>query len=93
MNYTKEKKARLQIIISVLVLTVILFAEMYLMINLRQSYLAIILLAVVALVAVYVLVNAIMTLAAEKEAKRNEHFDNLYKSEKASYIMLKKSFF
>ncbi|MBQ6812188.1 MAG: hypothetical protein IJP06_03660, partial [Agathobacter sp.] len=92
MNYTKEKKARLQIIISVLVLTVILFAEMYLMINLRQSYLAIILLAVVALVAVYVLVNAIMTLTAEKEAKRNEHFDNLYKSEKASYIMLKKSF-
>ena len=92
MNNTKEKKARLQIIISVMVLTVILFAEMYLMINFRQGYLAIILLAVVALVAVYIMANAIMTLAAEKEAKREEHFENLYRSEKASYIMLKKSF-
>ena len=92
MNNTKEKQARLQVIISVLVLTVILFAEMYLMINFKQGYVAIILLAVLALVAVYVMVNAIMTLTAEKEAKREEHFDNLYKSEKASYIMLKKSF-
>ena len=53
MNNTKEKKAKLQITISVLVLTVILFAEMYLMINFHNSYLPIILLAVVALVAVY----------------------------------------
>lgn len=92
MNHTKEKQARLQIIISVLALTVIVFAELYLMINLRESYLPIILLAVVALAVVYVLVNAMMTLSAEKEAKREEHFENLYKSEKASYIMLKKSF-
>ena len=92
MNSTKEKKAKLQITIAVLVLTVVLFAEMYLMINFQNSYIPIILLAVVALVAVYVVVNAIMTINAEKEAARNEHFENLYRSEKASYIMLKKSF-
>jgi len=92
MNGTKEKKSKLQIIIAVLVLTVILFAEMYLMINFKEGYIAIILLAVLALVSVYVLINAFMTLSAEKEAKREEHFENLYKSEKASYIMLKKSF-
>lgn len=92
MNNTKEKKQKLQVTIAVLVLTVVLFAEMYLMINFQHSYFPIILLAVVALIAVYVVVNAIMTLNAEKEAKRNEHFENLYRSEKASYIMLKKSF-
>lgn len=92
MNNTKEKKAKLQIIIAVLVLTVILFTEMYLMINFPKGYIPIILLAVVALVAVYVVINAIMTINAEKEAARNEHFENLYRSEKASYIMLKKSF-
>ncbi len=92
MNNTKEKQARLQIIIAILVLTVIVFAEMYLMINFNDSYLAIIILAVVALAAVYVVVNAFMTLSAEKEAKREAHFENLYRSEKASYIMLKKSF-
>ena len=72
MNNTKEKQARLQVIISVLMLTVILFAEMYLMINFNQGYITIILLAVVALVAVYVMVNALMTLAAEKEAKERK---------------------
>ena len=92
MNDTKVKKARLQITIAILVLTVILFAEMYLMINYQTAYLPIILLSVVALVAVYVVVNAIMTIKAEEEAKRNEHLENLYRSEKASYIMLKKSF-
>ena len=92
MNNTKEKKAKLQITISVLVLTVIIFAEMYLMINLQQAYLPIIFLAIAALVAVYVIINAVMTIASEEEAKRNEHLENLYRSEKASYIMLKKSF-
>ena len=92
MNNTKEKQSKLQIIISILVLTVILFAEMYLMINFNESYLPIIILAVVALTSVYVMVNAFMTLNEIKEARRNEHFENLYKSEKASYIMLKKSF-
>lgn len=92
MNNTKEKKAKLQITIAVLVLTVILFTEMYLMINFPKGYIPIILLAVVALVAVYVVINAIMTINTEKEAARNEHFENLYRSEKASYIMLKKSF-
>ena len=92
MNNTKEKKAKLQITIAVLVLTVILFTEIYLMINFPNGYIPIILLGVIALVAVYVVINAIMTINAEKEAARNEHFENLYRSEKASYIMLKKSF-
>ena len=92
MKNTNEKQSKLQIIISVLILTVILFAEMYLMINFKESYFAIIILAVVALASVYVLINAFMNLSEMKETKREEHFENLYKSEKASYIMLKKSF-
>ena len=42
MNNTKEKKAKLQITIAVLVLTVIAFAEIYLMINFKNSYIPII---------------------------------------------------
>ena len=38
------------------------------------------------------MINAYMTLDEIKEAKRNEHLENLYKSDKASYMMLKKSF-
>ena len=84
MNNTKEKKAKLQITIAVLVLTVILFAEMYIMINFPNGYIPIILLAVVALVAVYIVITAIMTISEEKEVARNVHFDNIYRSEKAS---------
>ena len=62
------------------------------MINLQQAYVPIIILAIIALLAVYVIVNAIMTISSEEETKRNEHLENLYRSEKASYIMLKKSF-
>ena len=93
MNTTKEKKAKLQITISALVLTIVFIAELYLMINyFRGLIVPIVLLGVVALIAVYVLINAIMTISAEKEAQRQAHFDNLYKSEKASYIMLKNKF-
>ena len=92
MNSTKEKKCRTQVIISVLVLTMVLLAEMYLMINFNQGCIAILSLAVVALVAVYIMVDSIMNMIAEREIKREEHFENLYRSEKASYIILKKSF-
>lgn len=92
MNNTKENKAKLQITIALMALTVIFLEEMYLMINFKNSYFPIIILAVAALIAVYIIVNASITLNMEKEKKRNEHFENLYRSEKASYIMLKKSF-
>ena len=92
MNNAKEKKSKFQITMAVLVFTVILFSEMYLMINFPSEYILIILLATIALIAVYVVINAVMTINDEKEAVRNENLESLYRSEKAFYIMLKKSF-
>ena len=94
MDNTKEKKAKLHIFISALTLTFILFAELFLIITNPFMYtlLFVIVLAAVALGMVYLLVNAIMTITSEREEKRLAHFDNLYKSEKASYIMLKNKF-
>ena len=93
MNNTKENKAKWMIIISSLSITVVLIAELFLMINFDSSFIIpIILFVILALAAVYMLVNSIIIVEAEKEAKRQEHFDNIYKSEKASYIMLKNKF-
>ena len=92
MNNTKEKRAKLQIITAILVFTVILFAEIYLMINYPNGYIPIISLAVVALISVYIMINAIITINEEKEAMRSEYLENIYRSEKASFIMLKKCF-
>ena len=82
---TKEKNPKFQIISSVLILTIILFAELYLMINLSEKYIPIVILGIAALVDVFIMINAYMTFHEMKEAKRNEHFENLYKSEKACY--------
>lgn len=93
MNNTKETGAKWKIIVSALMLTIVLIAELFLMINFDSTMvLPIIVFAIIALIAVYMLVNSIMALENEREAKRQEHFDNLYKSEKASYIMLKNKF-
>ena len=93
MNNTKENKAKWMIVISALSITVVLIAELFLMINFDDTVIIpIIVLAILALAAVYMLVNSMMTIEAIKEAKRQEHFDNIYKSEKASYIMLKNKF-
>ncbi len=93
MDNTNEKKAKLQITISALALTVVLIAELFLMINFSTvMVIPIIGLGIGALAAVYVMINAIMTISAEKEQQRQVHFDNLYKSEKASYLMLKNKF-
>ncbi len=93
MNNTKEKRASVQVTVSALVLTVVLIAEIYLMVNYVGAFLIpIIILGVVALVAVFLLVNAMLTISAEREAHRQAQLENLYKSEKASYIMVKKRF-
>ena len=93
MNNTKETRAKWTIIASAIAITIVLIAELALLINYDQeAFIAIIIFAIVAVIAVYMLVNSIMTIEAEKEAKRQAHFDNIYKSEKASYIMLKNKF-
>lgn len=93
MNNTKEKKARLQVIISALAIIVLLVAEIYFIISHGMDWaIPIVIIGVLLLAAVAVLINAIMNISAEREAQRQAHYDNLYKSEKASYLMLKNRF-
>lgn len=93
MNNTKEKKERLQVIISALAIIVLLVAEIYFIISHGMDWaIPIVIIGVLLLAAVAVLINAIMNISAEREAQRQAHFDNLYKSEKASYLMLKNRF-
>ena len=86
----KENNQKSQIIVSVFMLTATLFAGEYVMVKgnipLTMGVVA------AALVSAYVLTNAILRYQEIKEAKREEHFENLHKSQKASYIILKKNF-
>ena len=88
----KEKKAKLQIIIFTLLLVLVGFAELYIMINTSNNYMLIITLLIMALIAVYVILDGAIVIFNEKNSRKEEQYDALLKSEKASYLMQKKTF-
>lgn len=88
----KKNNAKLQIVFSGLGLALVFILELYAMINLPEQFIVIGLLGVVLLAVLYVLINAVMAFQAQKEVRREEQYDSIFKSEKASYLMLKKNF-
>ena len=88
----KDTKARMQIIFGALILALFFSAELYMMINYSDKYLIIAGIALVELIFLYVIIQGIFTLKDEKEVRNEEQYDNVFKSEKASYLMLKKYF-
>ncbi len=88
----RKSKAKLQIVFSGLILALVFIVELYAMINLPEQFIVIGALGVVLLICLYVLIQAVMKAQAEKESRREEQYDSIFKSEKASYLMLKKYF-
>lgn len=85
----KKDSYNLRIVTAVLVLTVLVLGELYVMINYPSNYVALIVLTVVALADIYILIAS----AIQKNYKKEiDQYDNLFKSEKASYLVTRKSF-
>lgn len=92
MESTPKKVAKpgLQLVISVLVATSLILSELYVMINQPTNMVLLVGIAVLVLIAVYFVIDAIVDYDKEKEIAVKEQHDNIYRSEKASYILLKK---
>ena len=88
----KKDSYNLRIVTAVLVLTVLVLGELYLMINYPSNYVALIVLTVVALADIYILIASAIQKNYKKEIDQYEQYDNLFKSEKASYLVTRKSF-
>ena len=88
----KDSKARMQVIFGVLLFAFVMSTELYAMINYSKMYLVIAGLAVIDLVCLYVVINGLFALREMKDARNEEQYDSVFKSEKASYLMLKKYF-
>ena len=88
----KKDSYNLRIVTAVLVLTVLVLGELYVMINYPSNYVALIVLTVVALADIYILIASAIQKNYEKEIDQYEQYDNLFKSEKASYLVTRKSF-
>lgn len=88
----KKDSYNLRIVTAVLVLTVLVLGELYVMINYPSNYVALIVLTVVALADIYILIASVIQKNYKKEIDQYEQYDNLFKSEKASYLVTRKSF-
>lgn len=92
MQTRKEHKLKAQIIFSVLISVVVLIADFYAIINFSKEYILISAITVILLLCLWSVVNGLFSLRDIKEAHRDEQYDSIFKSEKASYLLLKKYF-
>ena len=88
----KKENNRQIAVISILVVAVLLIADLYVMINIPGQFLALAVITILLLAGVYVFVNAILKEINQNKIQVQEQYDNIFKSEKASYILLKKAF-
>ena len=92
MQNKKQNKIKMQIIFATLIFMVVLVADFYAIINFSKEYILIAAITVVLLLCLWGVLNGIFALRALKEERREEQYDSIFKSEKASYLMLKKYF-
>ena len=88
----KDSKARLQMIFGILLFAFIFMAELYAMVNFPKMFIVLAVLAVADLICLYVAINGIISVYETKYTRREEQYESIFKSEKASYLMLKKYF-
>lgn len=92
MQDKKQTSAKIHLIFSTLLLALALVAEFYTMVNYPAQYLPIALFAVLMLIFLNIAVNSVFTIKLAGEKRRDEQYESILKSEKASYLLLKKYF-
>jgi hypothetical protein len=70
----------------------ILTAEMYIMINFPNLIIVLAVMVVVDLACLYVVIDGMVDLQRQRTSRQEEQYDGIFKSQKASYLMLKKYF-
>ena len=92
MQDKKQKKAKIQVIFLILISTLIILADFYAIINYPKEYMLIAAITVIFMICLWGVISGFFSLSALKEDRREEQYDSIFKSEKASYLMLRKYF-
>ena len=92
MQDKKKKKAKIQVIFLILISTLVLLADFYAIINYPKEYMLIAAITVIFMICLWGVISGFFSLSALKEDRREEQYDSIFKSEKASYLMLRKYF-
>lgn len=88
----KDSKARMQMIFGILLFAFIFMAELYAIVNFPKMFIVLAVLAAADLICLYVAIRGVISVYETKYARREEQYESIFKSEKASYLMLKKYF-
>ena len=88
----KDSKARMQMIFGILLFAFIFMAELYAIVNFPKMFIVLVVLAAADLICLYVAIRGVISVYETKYSRREEQYESIFKSEKASYLMLKKYF-
>ena len=92
MQDKKQKKVKIQVIFLILISTLVILADFYAIINYPREYMLIAAITVIFMICLWGVISGFFSLNALKEDRREEQYDSIFKSEKASYLMLRKYF-
>ena len=92
MGKNSEKNVRFRINITLVIAVVLLVADLYAMINMPQKFIILAIITALFLVAIYFLVDSISIYLMAEKNRKEEQYDSIFKSEKASYLLLRKTF-
>lgn len=81
-----------KIVISVLVSVLLLMADLLCMTDDHRNYIIIAVITILMLLSTYVLVISLLSESQRKAVRREEQYESIFKSEKATYVRLRKSF-
>ena len=92
MDKNSEKNVRFRINITLLIAVILLVADLYAMINMPQKFIILAIITALFLVAIYFFVDSISIYLMAEKNRKEEQYDSIFKSEKASYLLLRKTF-
>ncbi len=88
----QKNKKKLKTTFFALLSAAVFIIDLYAMINQPKQYIVIGIFTILLLLFLYFVINGIMDQAAAKEQYRKEQYDQIFKSEKASYLSHKKNY-
>ena len=85
-------KDKIQVILSSIALAVLIIMEFYIMINFKSNFIAMAVGILLMIVALFFLISALMDISLKQKDMEQEKYEEIYNAQKASYLVIKKSF-
>ena len=85
-------KDKIQIILASIALSVLVVMELYIMINYKSNFMAMAVGVLMMIFALFFLISALMDMSLKQKDIEQEKYEEIYNAQKASYLVIKKSF-